>query len=355
MKVALFTGPCPRGQCGVGDYVALLADALNAIGIESQIIDSSDCGLLQAFGLHRAMQNQNFDIVQIHYPSLGFGTKLGPQAIALLRRCVITLHETSQVHILRRLAMIPFSLWPRHVIFFSSFERSYGLKWAPWLSGISSLIPPPSNIRKIESTGPRRLDEIVSFGLIRPGNGHDQILRLAALIKAAGLSLRIRVIGTPQSAKFIPYFEDLQKSSCDLPIVWEHGLGEEEVAKKLAVASIAYLPYPKGAAELRSSLKAALLNRLAIVTTRGTQTPRNLEGVVRFCRNPEEALDTIRTLLESPLERQRLADQAGQYVRDWTWERTAELHAEVYERILSRSRIPARSLIDAARLTDKGN
>ena len=330
MKVALVTGPFPRGQCGVGDYVDLLAQALNRRGVEAQVIDSGDWTLLNAAGMRRLLQRQGFDLVQIHYPSLGFGTSLGPQVLALLKKCVITLHEGSQSHPLRRLALLPFGVRPKHVVFFSNFEREYGLKWAPWLSHVSSVIPPPSNIRKVAYNGPRNLDEIVSFGLIRPGNGHGTLIEFATLLKASGLPLRLRIIGSTQSSKFVPYFEELRRKAEGLPIIWDHSLTEQEVGERLARASVAYLPYPEGAAELRSTLKAALLNGLAIITTRGTRTPGDLEGVVKFAGTAHEALETAQHLLADPRERETLARNAMHYVRDWTWERTAEDFEMVY-------------------------
>lgn len=332
MKVALLTGPCPPGECGVGDYVVLLAESLNAIDVCAEIISVRDWTVLEAFKAHRRLSRNGFDVVQIHYPSLGIGMKLGPQVNALLRRCVVTLHEASRVHILRQLALYPFSFFPRHVVFFSEFERRFGIRWAPWLFSASSVIPPPSNIRKIEYHGPRDVTEIVSFGLIRRGTGLERVLELAALIKLSNLPLSIRVIGTPQSLAFVPYFEELRARSANLPVIWDCGLKEEEVAQRLAKASIAYLPYPDGAAELRSTLKSALLNGLAIVTTRGPNTPANLEGVVAFAPTPTEALDAIRQLQENREMREELSQKAAEYVKDWTWEASARSYAQLYER-----------------------
>lgn len=334
MKVALLTGPCPPGECGVGDYVVLLAESLNAINVRAEIISVRDWTVLEAVRAHRRIGADGFDVVQIHYPSLGVGMKLGPQINALLRRCIVTLHEASQVHILRQLALYPFSFFPRHVVFFSEFEREFGIRWAPWLSSASSVIPPPSNIRKIEYHGPRDVTEIVSFGLIRPGRGHERVLELAELIKISNLPLRVRVIGTPQSLEFVPYFDELQARSANLPITWDSGLKEGEVAQRLAKASLAYLPYPDGAAELRSTLKSALLNGLAIVTTRGPHTPPNLEGVVTFAQTPSEALAAIRLLQENREMREAQSQKAAEYVKDWTWEASAVSYARLYERCL---------------------
>ena len=134
------------------------------------------------------------------------------------------------------------------------------------------------------------------------------------------------------------YFEALRSESSQLPIVWENGLGEEEVEGRLAASAVAYLPYPDGASERRASLKAALINGVAVVTTRGPQTPSDLEGAVYFVRTPEEALVAVSMLLKSSEERGRLTGKGIQYARQYTWERIAEQHAAVYDQVLVRRR-----------------
>ncbi len=336
MKIAFLTGPCPPGECGVGDYVVLLAEALNEIDVRTEIVTVHDWTIVEAIRVHRKLKE--FDVVQIHYPSLGIGTKLGPQLNALLRRSVIVLHEGSQVHILRQLALYPFSVFPKHVVFFSEFERRFGIRWAPWISSITSVIPPPSNIRECEYHGPRDLNEIVAFGLIRPGRGHEQVVQLAELIKLSNAPFRIRVIGTPQSSEFVSYFDGLRANSANLPIVWDSGLSEQQVAERLTRAAIAYLPYPDGAAELRSTLKAALLHKLAIVTTQGRHTPHNLADVVCFAQTPAEALIAIRRIQENPQLQEALSRKAAAYVKDWTWDASARSYARLYEHCLQPGR-----------------
>jgi len=255
--------------------------------------------------------------------------------LALLRSCVITLHETSQAHILRKLALFPFSIRPKCIIFPSEFERRFATRWVPWISGVSSVIAVPSNIEAAVPHPARTINEIVNFGLIMPKKGLDDVMTLGALIQSSGLPLRLRVIGTTP-ARHRRYFASLRSKASALPIVWEHDLTEEQVADRLASSSVAYLPYPDGASERRASLKAALINGVAVITTRGAHTPTDLEGSVRFCQTPEEALAAARTLLDSAEERARLVKRAVQYVRQYTWEVIAELHSAVYKDVLSR-------------------
>lgn len=343
MKLALVTGPCPSGGCGVGDYTACLDKSLKASGVDSQVVTSEDWSLRRLFRENRRLREQNFDIVHIEYPTVGFGYKLGPQGLSLLRKCVITIHEASQRRFLRRLSLLPFTLRPEHMIFTSSFERRFATTRAPWISSTSSVIPVGSNIGAGTRKVPRNLDEIVYFGLLMPNKGLERVIDLSRLIKSSGLPLTVRIIGKAP-LRHAPYLERLRSESSDLSIVWDLDLSEIKIAERLGEASIAYLPYPDGASERRTTLKAALLNGVAVVTTRGPQTPPSLERVAKCCQTPEEALVTIRDLIGNPDEIARMASAGAQAAKAFSWERIAELHVEVYQRVMSRKVSPGRIL-----------
>jgi len=333
VRVTLVCGPCPPGACGVGDYTQCLADALNAIAIEAHVLSSGNWRLHNSFLVYRSLRLLNPDLVHIQYPSVGFGTNLGPQAFALLQRCVITLHEARQTRILRKVALFPFSIRSKYIIFPSEFERSFATRWAPWISRISSVVGVPSNIKAAVLPAARAVNEIVHFGLIMPNKGLEEVIKLGALIQASGVPLRIRIIGTVR-AKYASYFEALRSKSSHLPIVWENGLDNKQVEDRLAASAVAYLPYPDGASERRASLKAALINGVAVLTTHGPQTPPDLDGSVRFVQTPEQALVAASNLLESQEERGRLTRKGMQYARQYTWERIAEQHSAVYDQVL---------------------
>ncbi len=327
MKIALVTGPCPPGRCGVGDYTACLADALKGIGLDAQVIQAGDWRLFGALKVRDSLQDS--DVVHIQYPALGFGHKLGPQALSLLRSCLVTIHEASQRRIWRKLSLLPFMVRPKHVIFTSDFERRFVTRRVPWVAGISSIIPVASNIRAFPQERQRTLSEIVYFGLISPGKGLEQIVGLSRLIKSGGLALRVRIIGRLRP-KHEEYLEKLRSVTAELPVIWDLDLSEEEVAERLASSAVAYLPFPDGASERRTSLKAALANGVAVITTMGSHTPETMKSSLRFCKSPKEALITACSLIECQEERTKLARNAAQYLRECTWERVAELHLAIY-------------------------
>jgi len=336
VKVALVIGPYRSGECGVGDYTMCLRDALNKLGVDAQVVTCGDWRVRAISKTRDALRTAGFDIVHIQYPTAGFGTKLTAQALALLQPCVTTIHEASERHFLRKLSLLPFAVRPQHLIFTSSFERRFAAKWAPWISRCSSVIPVGSNIPAADRGGARDARQIVHFGLILPKKGLEDVVELGRLLKQAELPLVIHVIGRvpPRHAG---YFDMLQSASAGLPIVWHGGLSEEEVARKLVESWVAYLPFPDGASDRRTTLKAALQSGLVVVTTEGPHTPRDLHNLVKFCADPQQAFTTIRALID---DHGRLADmsaKAAQYGRRFSWEYIAGLHLRVYGSVLTKS------------------
>jgi len=271
--------------------------------------------------------------VHIEYPTVGFGARLGPQALSLLQGCVVTIHEASQRHFLRKLALFPFSIRPQHIIFTSHFEREFATKWTPWIRRVSSVIPVGSNIGVGARKMPRDLYEVVYFGLIMPGKGMEHVVELSRLIRSAGLSLKVRIIGKAPF-RYLDYLKRLRSETAYLPIIWDIDLTEEQVAERLAGASIAYLPYPDGASERRTTLKAALVNGVAVLTTRSSQTPHSLGEAVRFCASAKDALETISYLIQHPEEMARISNAAACSGGAFTWAGIAEQHVRVYQSVL---------------------
>ena len=338
MKIALVIGSCPAGVCGVGDYTACLSDALAARGVEVRLVVSEDWRVVGASRVRDSLKD--FDLVHIQYPTLGFGYKLGPHALSLLRSSVVTIHEASQRRILRKLSLLPFMVRPKHVIFTSEFERRFVTKRVPWVSRISSIIPVASNIRVFPQERERTLSEIVYFGLILPRKGLEEVVELSRLIKSGGLALKVRIIGRPRP-EHMEYFEKLRFVTAELPVIWDLDLSEEQVAERLASSAVAYFPFPDGASERRTSLKAALANGVAVITTRGPHTPRNMESSLTFSKSPEEALIAACALIKSQEERTKLARNASEYLRQCSWGRVAELHLAIYRSLLLSERSSA--------------
>src|SRR5712671_5080889 len=113
MRVVLVKGFCARGACGVGDYTNRLSEALRDLGVHIEVAEQVSWGIADVPEAIKSIESLQPDIVHFQYPTMGFGHKLGPQIFAMLRPSVVTVHEASQAHIVRKLALSPFTLRSR--------------------------------------------------------------------------------------------------------------------------------------------------------------------------------------------------------------------------------------------------
>jgi len=337
MKIAMITGSYPPNVCGAGDYTERLVGSLENFGHSVEVITGSGWRLSDAPAVLKRINACGADIVHLQYPTVGYGRKLGPQLIALVARGVVTLHEASQTHLLRRLSLLPLLL-SRHIIFTNRFERDYVCRIAPWVRQRSSIVPIGSNMPVGRVDGERRLDEIVYFGLIRPAKGLEQVLDAARILKQRIPGMMVRIVGLALK-EHETYLEMLRRASADLPVVWDLGLSDQEAANRMANAAIAYGPFPDGASERRGSLLALLTNGVATVTTRGVQTPSALDHVVEFAASPIEAVAIFEALRKDGLRRTTLVEQGARYAASFSWPDIADQHIRLYESIITKRRI----------------
>jgi glycosyltransferase involved in cell wall biosynthesis len=286
-----------------------------------------------AFQIRNRIEKLEPDIVHVQYPTVGYGHGLAPQLLSVLCPTVVTLHEVRHVNALRRLSLAAFGLRARRIVFTAQAERDYFVRFAPWLRGRTEVIPVGSSVPAVPARQPRREDEIVHFGLIRPAKGLEQVLELAGLIHERGFRLRVRVIGDIPP-KREAYWLSLRRSSEALPIVWDIGASTSQVAEALASSRVGYLPFPDGASERRTSLLALLESGVATITTRGADTPTALRGAVAFAESPAAALEVIQRLHGDPGAAEQLSAEGRRYARRSSWERIAVTHRSLYGALL---------------------
>lgn len=333
MRVVLITGSYPPDTCGVGDYTFRLVSELQACGVIIKVITKYDWKLANIFDIIKQIRSFNPDIVHIQYPTIGYEYGLAPQALSVLWPSVITLHEVSEMNILRRLSLYPFSIRSKKIIFTNIYEMYYTRRFAPWISFSSNVIPIGSYIPIGAPSGEITLDEVVYFGLIRPKKGIEDVITLASLIKDFSININVRIIGLPDP-RYSKYLEDLQKRTKELPVIWDIGLAAADVADLLARSKIAYVPYPDGASERRSSLLALLANGVATITTHGKQTPAKFNRVVEFAQSPAQALRIIERFFGEKKYMVDLAKKGQKYAQNLSWEAIAYKHVEIYKSII---------------------
>lgn len=332
----LLLAPEQGGPCGVMDYSLRLADALAALGVEVVLARGERDGRLSAGAVAAQARAERADIVHVQYPMARYRASLMPHRVAGLGRCrtLVTLHEFSRSHVLRRLAGLAFSR-ADGLIFTNDCERAAFGRCYPWSRGRSRVIPIGSNVPALPDAPSRDLNEICHFGLIRPDKGLEDFLALARLAVVSAPELRFRILGVIPSGQG-GYAERMRGEAAGLAhLTWDTGCSDTEVAQQLAATGFAYLPYPDGASERRSTLLAALGNGVAVITSPGDEVPPGLAAAVRFANDPVEALAQIQTLRGDAPEMANLRRAGRAWAQSRGWEAIAAAHLELYAQLIA--------------------
>lgn len=336
-----FISPVPPAACGVVNYTATLAEHLERLDLDVRIVSSSGWGATYSRHLLASIQEDEPDIIHIQYPTAPYGKGLAPQITALLLRSrplVVTLHEFSQSHVLRRMAEALFTLADR-LVFTNSFEAEVFSRWFPWVRERVQSIPIGSDLPLLPTVENRILNNrVIFFGLFRPNKGLEEFVALARLAQDARRPYEFAAIGTPQTST-VEYYHALRQRAHELNnLSWHVSLDGTAVADMLRHASAAYLHFPDGASERRSSLLAALGSGVVTLTTWGLQTPDSLKEVVLMVREPEEALRILDWLFLHVDEWARLQRVSLLYAANFNWNAIAHRHVELYQKLLTNRR-----------------
>jgi glycosyltransferase involved in cell wall biosynthesis len=338
MKIAMICGK-PGIACGIADYTGHLVSNLQAASVQVHPLTLETWDLLKSPTLLRQALNIKVDAIHIQYPAAVYGKGLAPQGLAFLSSVlkiplVVTVHEFSQTHLLRRLAMVPFS-FANALVFTNHFELENFCHRFSWSQPKSCLAPVGSSVPYLKSMGNNNL-EVVYFGLIRPNKGIEAFLDLAAMCQSANQPFKFLLIGSPQIGER-SYFDQIQNRLDTLSNVrLESELNPEQVAQRLSCAQFAYFPFPDGASERRTSLLAAMGNGLLVLTTSGKHTPPDLAAAVKFVSDPGDALRQLQVLSESAQAREALQLESLQFVKRFSWESITEKHVQIYTSLISR-------------------
>jgi len=331
-KVILVTGSVPPDACGIGDYTVALASALEKAGQHVEVLCHREWSVAGTSQALRKLLTAGDALVHMQYPTLGYGYSLGPQISLLIKRSIVTIHEFSLAHPLRKLSLLPFTLRSPSLVMTSEFERRVIVQKMPWISSRVRVIPIGSNIHPYRIHPKEREESVAYFGLVTPGKGIEDFIEFARLVRARNLDWELLIIG-----KIVPRHEAYAKSLMDILALYRVRLildrSAEEVSELLARTGLAYLPFPDGASERRGSLKAVLAAGLPCITTCGEQTPRELAKSVMLAAAPHQAADAAVHLMATKDAKARLSERAYEYSRQFAWEQIAELHLRMYREL----------------------
>ena len=316
-------------MCGVADYSYRLAQALAGLGANVVLEEPKTWSLDAARALRSRHRGEADTVFHLQYPSLTMGNSLSPAAIPLLLpRLYTTLHEFRLFSFPRKAIFASHSLLDRRIIFSNGAERDVFQRYYPWSGNRLEVIPIGNNITRIggRMPGPERL---VYFGQISRNKGVELFLETAALLRAAGNPIEIRMIGAMVD-------NDPQFQSLVLGSVEKHGITKrlslpaDEVSAELSAATIALLPFPDGVSDKRGSALAALDHGVTVLTTHSKTTPGWLRAVTHAIASPDDAAATVTGLLAGTHPRRKAAELLEQEMlaRDWT--EIARRHLALY-------------------------
>ncbi len=330
----MLTGSAPPEACGVGDYSQMLVSSLAASDYPVELLCWKRWDFAGTAELIRRLSRDKDALLHIQYPTFGYGHSLGPQICSLAKPGVVTLHEFSLAHPLRKASLLPFTLRARHLVMTSEFEKAALTSRMPWAAAKISTIPIGSNIpttRRV--TSPQMPLRVLYHGLIMPRKGLEEFLALAQLARVRNAPWRFIVCGKiPES--HAEYGRAIMQASRVANVQWILNRSQDEVAELFREGGIAYLPFVDGASERRGSLKAVLASGLPTVTTSSTQTTETLRDAVVIADNSEAAFESIRQLSASPEAQQRLIEAALRYAKSFSWKAIAQAHIRMYDMLV---------------------
>ena len=340
LRIASLCGTIKPLFSGTEDYHEMLLQALAQAGADPVAIDVGDWRLTRIGALSQRVAAAHPDLVLMQYPTDAFGRSLLPQLFASIQQIaplVITLHEFTAAHPLRRAALAPLLMRARAVVVTAERERDGLLSWFPWLRRRMYVIPIGTNIPPHSNT-PVDPPEIVYFGQIRPHKGLEVFLECRDQLAERFPRARFRVIGS-RVPQFSDYYEQIASVAAGKGVDMLGGMTEAEVAATLARAQCALLPFPGGASFRRSSLLAAAACGVPIVTLAGPDTPAEIVEWLQPPTDPRQLTGRVAALLEDPAAQRRSSEQSRRVAAHTSWDTIAARYMDLLGRIVARREI----------------
>ena len=301
MRVALVSGSWPPDRCGVGDYVSVLADALEQAGASVLRVGRrlGTIGGLPATSWEIAGWKP--DLVHIQYPSTGYGRSLAPSLLAVLERVpvVTTLHEFAIFRWYRRPWFALLAAGSRAVVVSSEAERAVVARRIPGSAPRLRVIPIGSNIPAAPAV-PSDPDLACHFGLVMRGKGLEAFLAFVAAVRQMEPGVRFRLVGAVYEAHRT-YADGILEQARSLGVELLLDRSPADVAVALRQSRYAYLPFPDGASEKRGSLLAALVNGMVVMTPHGEATAAWIRAATIEAGTPAMAAERLMALRRGTL------------------------------------------------------
>jgi glycosyltransferase involved in cell wall biosynthesis len=376
-RVLFITGEYPPMHGGIGDYTALLADALDNQGWESVVMTSSaaladghDDRIVSTVGrwdssivetTRRIIQETQPDIVHIQYQTGAFQLRSAinmlPLRLGIRQRpvpVVTTYHDLLRPYLFPKAGRL--RRWANRALAFGSdaiiltnerdFKQvqSYRIfRERAWRIPLGSNIPAAPETDRDQILAKYKLDPsgfvVGFFGFLTADKGMDDLLDALERPDMSGIELLVISGDLPTTDTSNKRYHDrilTRLRNASVPTTITGYVPPEEVGPALAAVDIIALPLRAGASLRSGTLLAALQSGTPVITT----DPRPGDSLAPFA--PGESIwlvpvsetdflhEAIQLLRTEPSLRTRLSSAALEASRQFTWESIAERHAEVY-------------------------
>lgn len=328
LKVLMISGSLPPEACGIGDYATNLTSALLKKGMNV---------FLEKFRFSLIKQTRYFNLIHVQYPSAGYRKSLLPQLLSLfIWPHVLTCHEFTQAHFLRKLSIIPFLLFSRNVIVTNDYEKKNLLRIFPWLGRKLEVIPVISAVEpEVEISSPLKREGLVFFGLMRPNKGLEEFLELVCLLKEKGCNMPAHIIAAIPAGGDKCY-EDILKKSIGLNIIFHINEPLLKVSTELLKCKYAYQYYPDGLSERRSSFMATISHGLITFSNSGNMTSQVLKQSFIDVDSSEKACVELLRFEADADSCVKLQNKSLEIYHDhYSSNKIAGLHIDLYKKALN--------------------
>jgi glycosyltransferase involved in cell wall biosynthesis len=399
MRVLFITGEFPPMQGGVGDCTNEIAKELAARGAVMQVltsqlaIDNSQLSIPNSqFAIRPIIKNWDWSslrviknvtrefvpgIVHIQYQTGAFGMhpaidflpryfrlRWGAVGRARRPRVVTTFHDLRVPYLFPKAG--PVREWVTRELARSSDaaiatnEEDYDALTLH--SKLCVLIPIGSNV---STAPPPDFDRaawrarfgvaenemlLCYFGFLNESKGGETLIRALAQTPNAKLVMIGGQVGAsdPTNAAYLEKVRALiSKLGLIERVTWTNYTPPGIVTANFLASDICVLPYRDGASYRRGTLMAALAHGMAIVTTaprvvgahRDALLPQLCDGGNCLLVPPDDPTTLALAILRaaaSPELRARIGADARELAQHFTWDRIAQQHLELYERIANR-------------------
>lgn len=374
----MVTGSYPPQPCGVGDYTHRLVAELRRAGVAVSVATTADTKRTEnevlaaeltnwsARSWRRALRGVpagSFDLMHVQYPGRFYGFTPSQSLMTFIARSVapelpriLTVHEFSVAHPLRRLTVGALAAGADAVTVTDGVEESAFRRSMPWLAPKLHRIPMASTIPVLEiSPGERRAirsgmgigeeDFLVAFfGFLHPNKGIEYLLDAFALFRRRLPAARLLLMSRfePESDT---YHESLLRKSTTPGLAgavrWAGYLPAEEVSRRLGASEAAFLPFDEGVSMRRLSFLTAMAHGLPVVTTRGAAGAEVLgldDGANVLLADRGAAPDAAAALLLRLAGDPALCAALGRGAKEWSapfqWSAVVERTIRLYEQTL---------------------